>query len=473
MHIHVIGLCGVGMSAVAMLQRDAGHTISGSDEGFYPPVSDYLALHKFDFKQGYKASNIPAQTDAFMIGKNAKLTPEQNEEVKAAVESGKPIYSYPELLSQVSADKERICVVGSYGKSTCTALLSFLLEHAGLEPSYFMGAIASGMPRTSKKASGELFVMEGDEYPSANDDDRSKFMHYAPGHVLMTAATHDHVNVFPTPEDYKAPFIELVKGMPEVGTLVVCADNEEALEVVKRSGKTAVTYGFSKDADYHVQSVDYGTESFLHILTPEGATLTFKTSLLGAHNMQNICGVVAMILENEWLDYTAIAAGLKDFQGIRRRLDRLTPEGTVPVHEGFGSSYEKARAAIEAMKLHYADKKLIIVFEPHTFSWRNRDALHWYDDVFEGAENVLVYEPATQGSGSHKQLTQNEIVERVKAAGYETAPIHNAEDGLAALSPLVTEETAILLLTSGDLGGLIKKIPEWVKTSTQTLLQTA
>ena len=78
MHIHVIGLCGVGMSAVAMLQRDAGHTISGSDEGFYPPVSDYLALHKFDFKQGYKASNIPAQTDVFMIGKNAKLTPEQN-----------------------------------------------------------------------------------------------------------------------------------------------------------------------------------------------------------------------------------------------------------------------------------------------------------------------------------------------------------------------------------------------------------
>jgi UDP-N-acetylmuramate: L-alanyl-gamma-D-glutamyl-meso-diaminopimelate ligase len=462
MHVHVIGLCGVGMSAVAMLLRDAGHTISGSDEGFYAPVSDYLIEHNFDFKQGYKASNIPSHTDAFMIGKNAKLTADQNEEVKAAVESGKPIYSYPQFLSQVSEDKERVCVVGSYGKSTWTALLSFILEHAGLEPSYFMGAIASGMPRTSKKASGELFVMEGDEYPSANDDDRSKFMHYTPSHVLMTAATHDHVNVFPTPEDYKAPFIDLLNGMPELGTLVVCADNEEALEVVQRSGKKAVTYGFAKGADYHVQSVDYGTESFVHILTPEGDTFTFKTALLGAHNMQNICGVVALILENEWLDYASIAAGLKAFQGVRRRLDRLTPEGVIPVHEGFGSSYEKARAAIEAMKLHYADKKLIIVFEPHTFSWRNRDALHWYDDVFEGAENVLVYEPATQGSGSHKQLSQNEIVARVKDAGYAVEAIHNAQDGLKALAPLVTDETAILLLTSGELGGLIQDIPRWV-----------
>jgi UDP-N-acetylmuramate: L-alanyl-gamma-D-glutamyl-meso-diaminopimelate ligase len=270
------------------------------------------------------------------------------------------------------------------------------------------------------------------------------------------------VNVFPTPEDYKAPFIDLLNGMPELGTLVVCADNEEALEVVQRSGKKAVTYGFAKGADYHVQSVDYGTESFVHILTPEGDTFTFKTALLGAHNMQNICGVVALILENEWLDYASIAAGLKAFQGVRRRLDRLTPEGVIPVHEGFGSSYEKARAAIEAMKLHYADKKLIIVFEPHTFSWRNRDALHWYDDVFEGAENVLVYEPATQGSGSHKQLSQNEIVARVKDAGYAVEAIHNAQDGLKALAPLVTDETAILLLTSGELGGLIQDIPRWV-----------
>lgn len=462
MHIHVIGLCGVGMSAVAMLLRDAGHTISGSDEGFYPPVSDYLVTHNFNFKEGYRAENIPAQTDAFMIGKNAKLTPENNAEVKAAFESGKPIYSYPELLAQVSADKERVCVVGSYGKSTCTALLSYVLEQGEVNPSYFMGAIASGMARTSKKESGSLFVMEGDEYPSANDDDRSKFLHYSPKHVLMTAATHDHVNIFPTVESYQKPFEDLLNGMADEGSLIVCADNAEALSVVARTGKQAVTYGFAEGADYRIQHVDYGTESFIHIIGPEGDAFTFKTVLLGAHNMQNICGVVAMVMENGWLDYASLAAGLASFKGVRRRLDRLTGAGLVPVHEGFGSSYEKARAAIDAMLLHYADKKLVIVFEPHTFSWRNRDALHWYDDVFKGASHVLVYEPATQGSASHKQLTQEDIVSRVASAGFAVNAIHNAEDGLKALAPLIDEDTAILLLTSGDLGGLIKAIPAWI-----------
>ena len=138
-----------------------------------------------------------------------------------------------------------------------------------------------------------------------------------------------------------------------------------------------------------------------------------------------------------------------------RRLDLKSEKTAVPIYEGFGSSYEKARAAIEAMKLHHPARRLIVIFEPHTFTWRNRDALHYYDDAFRGSDLTLIYEPATQGAETHKQLSQGEIVERVQASGTTAHAIRSKEDGLAILEDQVTDNDVILLLTSGDLGGLI------------------
>ncbi len=208
------------MSAVALLLREAGYEISGSDEGFYPPVSDYLERAHIEFAHGYKKENIPADADLIVIGKNAKLVAQSNEEVKAAFESGIPIKSFPDILEELSKDKETLVVAGSYGKSTCTALLSWCLMHAGKDPSYFVGEITKGFDAHARLGKGETFVLEGDEYPSANWDERSKFLHYNPKNVLLTSATHDHVNIYPTHEDYLKPFIQLIGIIPTEGVLV-------------------------------------------------------------------------------------------------------------------------------------------------------------------------------------------------------------------------------------------------------------
>ena len=143
-----------------------------------------------------------------------------------------------------------------------------------------------------------------------------------------------------------------------------------------------------------------------------------STKMLGDHNIENIVGVSAMLLEKKLLSPEELAAGMRTFQGVKRRMELLSPSSRVPVYEGFGSSYEKARSAIDATKLHFPDRRLIIVFEPHTFTWRNRAAIAAYDDVFAGASKIFIFEPASQGAGSHAQLSQDEIVARTRAAEF-------------------------------------------------------
>ena len=145
---------------------------------------------------------------------------------------------------------------------------------------------------------------------------------------------------------------------------------------------------------------------------------------------------------------------------IRSAMELLSGSSTVAVFEGFGSSYEKAKSAIAAVKLHFPDRRLMVVFEPHTFTWRNRDAIAAYDNVFDGAAKILIFEPASQGASSHAQLTQNEIVARVRSAKYDAEPIVDPEEALQRLGGMLKMNDVVLLLTSGELGGLIKTIPK-------------
>jgi UDP-N-acetylmuramate: L-alanyl-gamma-D-glutamyl-meso-diaminopimelate ligase len=458
---HFIGIAGKGMSAVALLLREAGYEISGSDEGFYPPVSDYLADANIVFSHGYKKENIPADADVIIIGKNAKLVPETNEEVKAAFDSGIPIKSFPDILEGLSSGKETLVVAGSYGKSTCTALIAWCLMHAGKDPSYFVGEITKGFAAHAKLGKGDAFVLEGDEYPSANWDERSKFLHYNPKNVLLTSATHDHVNVYPTHEDYLKPFRQLVGMLPADGMIVV-NDEPHARAVAEDFQGKRVEYGLAARSEWHAANIAYGLPTTFDLMHKGKKVAALSTKLLGAHNIENIVGISAMLLAKHLLAPEELAAGVATFEGVKRRMELLSPNSAVPVLEGFGSSLEKAKSAIAGMRLHFPARRLVVVFEPHTFTWRNRAALAQYDAAFDGADRVYIYEPAQQGAATHAQLTQDEIVERVRAAGMDAVALNGAND-LEAILADTGENDAILLLTSGELGGLIKTLPPAVE----------
>jgi UDP-N-acetylmuramate: L-alanyl-gamma-D-glutamyl-meso-diaminopimelate ligase len=460
---HFIGIAGKGMSATALLLRQMGVQISGSDEGFYPPVSDYLKNENIPFAAGYRKENIPDDAGVIVIGKNAKLTPESNDEVRAAIDSGKPVRSFADLLHDLTINSETIVAAGSYGKSTCTALLAWCLKAAGKDPSYFIGEITNGFDTHAHRGKGATFVLEGDEYPASNWDDRSKFLLYNARNVLLTSATHDHINVFPTHADYLAPFRTLLGALPADGLLVV-SNEPHARALAKHLACATAFYGLDDRANWHADNIDRGMETRFDLMRGSEKIVRLSTTMLGDHNIENAVGVGAMLLEKQLLTREELNAGMSTFLGVKRRMELLSPASRLPVYEGFGSSYEKARSAIAATKLHFPKRRLIVVFEPHTFTWRNRAAIAAYDDVFDGAAKIFIFEPASQGAATHAQLTQDEIVARTRAAGFDADAISDPDKALHQLDGLMRADDVVLLLTSGELGGLIKRIPQLVET---------
>jgi UDP-N-acetylmuramate: L-alanyl-gamma-D-glutamyl-meso-diaminopimelate ligase len=456
---HFIGIAGKGMSATALLLKQMGVRISGSDEGFYPPVSDYLKSANIAFAKGYRKENIPDDADVIIIGKNAKLQPETNEEVRAAFASGKLVRSFADIVHDMTVASDNVVVAGSYGKSTCTALLAWCLRTAKKDPSYFIGEVTNGFECYAQRGQGPVFVLEGDEYPSSNWDSTSKFLRYNARNVLLTSATHDHVNVFPTHADYLVPFRALLDRLPSAGILVACGSEPHARALVAATGRPAVFYALDDRAHWHADNIARSARTDFDLMRGSEKVVRLSTRHLGNHNIENIVGVSAMLLEKGLLTPDELHAGVGSFMGVKRRMELLSAASTVPVYEGFGSSYEKARSAIAAVKLHYPGRRLMVVFEPHTFTWRNREALAAYDDVFDGAAKILIYEPASQGASSHAQLTHDEIVDRVRSAKYDAEAIVDPEEALQRLNGILETDDVVLLLTSGELGGLIKTIP--------------
>ena len=458
MRIHFTGIAGAGMSAAALMMRDAGHEVSGSDEDVFPPMSTYVEGLGFPFSRRFDAGNLPDGLDLLVLGASAKLGGDANPEVVEARRLGVRVTTFPELVGETTEGRRNTVVAGSFGKSTCTALMAHVLREARVDAGWMIGAISPSLPATGHWGEAREVVLEGDEYIVGPSDHRSKFVLYHPRDVLLTSLVHDHVNVFPTFEDYEAPFRELLQLMPRDG-LLVARDHPAIRKIAAETKARVVWYDTLALDGWRGENVVYGETTRFTLVAPDGGKLALATSLLGEHNIENIIGVCAYLLERGLVTEQALARAVASFGGIRRRLDRLTTESQVPVIEGFGSSYEKARSAIEAMLLHYPGRPLVVVFEPHTFSWRSRDALAWYDTVFEGASRVLIAPPPSHGAGSHNQSSFQEILDRAAATGIPVAGVRSADEAIGRLSGLRGDEV-VLLLSSGPLLGLPDSLPQ-------------
>lgn len=469
--VHFIGICGKGMSAVAKLLIDLGYTVTGSDEGFYPPVSTYIEENKIPFIKGYKKENIDHDVDTIVISKHAKLVASENEEVAQAFllkEEGKvEIKSFPEILETITKDRESLVVVGSFGKSTCTSLLAHILEFNNLDIGYFIGATPITPKLNAHIGSHKNFILEGDEYPSANWDETSKFMYYNAHDVLLTALAHDHVNIFKTHEEFKKTFFKLIEKIPTEGLLVYNLDEiniKEEEKNILEMHENSISYAvLNTNAKYFVKNINYGEQTNFEVYKGDMYLGKLETGLLGEHNIQNILGVVVLILEKKLLNFEQIREAVKFFISVTGRLNQLETKSGFKIYEGFGSSIDKAKSAISAIKKHFPEKKLKIIFEPYTFSWRSMDAISWYDNVFDGAEKVYVYEPPTHGATTHAQLTQEQIINRIKESGVSVMAINDKKQAIESiLNEVDLENDIILTLSPSNIDDIPKEIADLI-----------
>lgn len=444
------------MSATALILKELGWEVTGSDDNFYPPVSTYLENSGIIFFKGYRRENIPPNVNIVVIGKHAGLIPEKNIEVRAAFDNNSNIKSFPEILNEIIKNKEVVVVAGSYGKSTCTALIAWCLEYTGKNPGYFIGAIPHTPPKSSKVGTGDIFVIEGDEYPSSNWNNQSKFLYYHPHNLLLTSLSHDHLNVFKTVEDYRVPFKKLINDLPENGMIVACMDGNGVKETIEETVKKAIFYSIkNNEAEWYIANTQHGEVSSFDLIHKNIKVAQITTAMLGRYNIENIVGVAALVLSKGWLTPEQFVEAISKFEPLERRLNKLSEKTVIPVYEGFGSSLDKAISVIQAMKLHYPKHKLLILFEPHALSWCSPNALDWYAKVFTDASQVFIYKLPE----NHKsQLSLSEIVETVNKSGINATGFESVDEGLRLLKKPLNEHTAVLILSSGGFGGITERV---------------
>jgi UDP-N-acetylmuramate: L-alanyl-gamma-D-glutamyl-meso-diaminopimelate ligase len=457
MKVYFLGIAGAGMSALASILASQGHAVSGSDAGVFPPVSDYLTRSGISWRDRFDPSLIPQDIDLAVVGSSAKLDLAHNPELAALRRRGVRTLSFAACLGEETARRDTVVVAGSFGKSTLTALCATLMREAGRDAGYFIGAVPLDLPSTGHAGTDPVFVVEGDEYILSPEDRRAKFLLYHPRALLLSSLVHDHVNAYPTLADYEAPFGALIDRLPADG-LLVCARGFEPIARLA-AGRRVVWYGLAPGEGYRADDIEIGEVTRFTLVRPCGEAIPLTTSLLGRHNIENILGASALLLERGDIAPEALQRGVARFRGVARRLDKKTSRSRVPVYEGFGSSYEKARSAIEAVLLHFPRRPLIVVFEPHTFSWRDAAALAWYDRVFDGAAEVLLLAPPAHGAETHAQLTQAQILERLAAAGVSARGAASGAQVMERLEASLTGDEVILLLSSGPLDGLAETLP--------------
>src|SRR5579872_5512897 len=251
MRIHFVGVCGVMMAPLAVAMQDAGHSVSGSDKGFYPPISDYLKANHMNILVGYKESHIPDDLDLAVIG--AAITPNNPEYLEIVKKGIRHYMGYGQFLHDFVIKKNSIVVAGTYGKTTITAFLAHLLQTAQFDPTYAIGAIPVNSDHGVRLANSEWSVCEGDEYINSRIDFIPRFMFYSPTFLIVNAVKYDHLDVYKTESDYITAYKNLIASMPEGSTVIVNADGEHIQDVVQdfASTRNIVFVGTKKGTSGH------------------------------------------------------------------------------------------------------------------------------------------------------------------------------------------------------------------------------
>ena len=474
--VHFIGICGTAMAPIAKMMKDMGFEVTGSDKGFFPPVSLYLKKNKLNIELGYKKEHITRSIDFVVIG---NAVAENNEEVQEVMRRKIPYYSYPEILKKYLVKEESIVIAGEYGKTTITSCVSFIFSQAGLKPSFMFGGVSLNFKSavrndTGSGSNGKISIMEGDEYNSVFYDKRSKFLHYNGKYVLITSLEWDHVDLFPTFNDYVSSFVKLVEGIPEDGVLFLNKDDKN-IHYVVGSAKCKILYysyinsvgsgsnGSGSTGSGSVASPDLYIKK---VLRKDGYTefitsdlMRYKTTLIGKHNLQNLVGAI-LVAKTFDIPYESLKKSVFAFKGVKRRLEIRYKDDGVIIIDDFAHSQIKVKTSIDAVSdnfkgSRFKDHKIVAVFEPHTMSVRNKQTLGWYKGVFNNADKVIVTD-IYKGNIVEESFTPDDIINIVKKDVKDTVHVKN-QDIAEYLLKNTNKGDIILFMSSGSFQGGIDK----------------
>jgi len=441
MNIHFIAIGGSAMHNLAIALKQKGHNVTGSDDVIHEPSKSRLAAKGLlPNAWGWFPENINAQIDAIILGMHAKP---DNLELLKAQELGLKIYSYPEFLYEQSKDKIRVVIGGSHGKTTITAMILHVMRVHHLEVDYMVGAQLKGFDTMVHLTHENKFmVLEGDEYLSSPIDRRPKFHLYQPNIALLSGIAWDHINVFPTFENYVEQFRIFVEAIRPGGIIVYNNEDEVVKQVVEQSSK-ALKRDPYKTPNYTIKN----GKTFIE--TEEGF---MPLEIFGKHNLQNLAGA-KQICQHMGVNETDFYKAMASFMGADKRLEKIGVSKNTVIFKDFAHSPSKVKATTNAVKAQYSNKRVIACLELHTYSSLNANFLSQYQHALDAADVAVVfYAPDAVAIKQLESISAQQIKE-----AFNRKDLHvftNPKIFSDYLFSQDLEQTALLLMSSGNYGGL-------------------
>lgn len=440
--VHLVGIAGSGMSAIAWLLLERGYTVSGSDLQ-QNQATDELAQAGAAIYQGHEAANV-AQADVLIV---SAAVPGDNPEVAAARAAGLPVLKRADLLGQLMAETVGVAVAGSHGKTTTTSLIAHVLLESGRDPSFIAGGVLPGLGRNGRAGTGDILVVEADEYDYM-------FLGLRPQVAVVTNVEHDHPDIFPTVERYRDAFRQFAGLLPDDGRLVACSDDPGVRQILQElaSPPYAVTrYGLDKGQQPDFRAVDLrpntlgGTD---FVVLQDGETLGLaRLRLPGTHNVRNALAAIA-VLDALGLSFAEMQGPLAEFGGVGRRFQVVGDVGEVTIIDDYAHHPTEIRVNLAAARERYPGRRLWAVWQPHTYS-RTRLLLDEFAASFGDADRVVVLDIYASREKDTLGMDAGMVVE--KMAGHPYARhIGSRAEAAAYILDRVHPGDVILTLGAGD-----------------------
>ena len=460
---YFLGICGTAMASLAVLLKLKGHRVWGTDNQFYPPMSDFLAAHHIPLWQGYRVDHLEKPFDLAVIG---NALSRGNVEVEAILNRRLPFRSLPEVIREEFVQRKKtIVVAGTHGKTTTTALVCWIFHCAGLSPTFLVGGIARNFQSSVALGEGNYFIIEGDEYDCAFFDKRPKFLHYFPDILIANNLEFDHADIYRSLADIQDGFRKLIRLVPSQGLVVANWDSVALREALKPVYSRLIWFSETPGLGWYYQLVtSEQLPQRVKFFYRDRLEAELLVPLAGSFQAEN--ALAASIVARECgIPWNVIADAVARFQGVQRRLEPWPAPAGVHVYEDFAHHPTAVEKTLQAVRRLHPDRQLVAVFEPRTNTMvQNLLQDHLARALAVADVAVLLPIHRAENIPPERRLSREQIAQDLKHQNKSCLLLNSASELLPAISPFLDEKHVVVIMSNGNLGGVYRELKQALST---------
>jgi UDP-N-acetylmuramate: L-alanyl-gamma-D-glutamyl-meso-diaminopimelate ligase len=459
----LLGIGGAAMAPVAGMLKERGFIVTGSDTGVYPPASTLLSSLGIPWNNGYRPENLKPAPDLVVVG---NAISRGNPELEAVLDERIPYCSMPQIIENYFLPGHTsIVIAGTHGKTTTTAMLSWIFQVANRRPDFLVGGVVPNFgDRSYGLGGGEEFIIEGDEYDTAYFDKQPKFLHYHPDELILTSLEFDHADIYPDLAAIELQFRRLVNLVPRRGKILVWGEAPNLLACTAKAFCPVERYGLTPEMDWFAGDIEWrdGMTHFRVIYHREEVA-RIRIPLVGRHNVMNALACVAISFHHA-VECETIEAALAKFQGVRRRLEIKGEANGITVVEDFAHHPTAIRATIEAARSRWPGRRLWVAFEPRSNTMRRNIFQRDLAAALATADGAVLG-PVNRANllSDDERMDPRAVAESIRRSGKQAEALASAAEIAEFLSPQLTSGDLVLVMSNGSFDGLCRRLVESIE----------